>query len=734
MESIFYVIVGVLFVLAISDLIVGVSNDAVNFLNSAIGSNAASRKVIYGVAAAGLLVGSSFSNGMMEIARSGIIQPELFLFTDVMMIYLAVMIADIILLDLFNTFGLPTSTTVSIIFELLGAGMVMAFFKTTSDGMPIDAIGQYINSDKATTIISSILLSVVLAFGLGALVQYLTRLLFSFNYIKRLPYFGAAWAGLAMTALTYFLVLKGLKGTSFATPEFLSIVSENQAGILIGSFIFWTVVMQVSIVFLKRNIFRFVVLSGTFALAFAFAGNDLVNFIGVPLAGFHSFILWSQSGLDPEIMTMEALNDPQRADTYFLVAAGVVMVLTLYFSKKAKTVTETQVGLSRQEEGEERFKPHRVSRYLVKGAMHSGRVVRMMLPRAFWRTQARNFSPPKEKDENTAFDLVRAAVNLTVGSALIALGTSFKLPLSTTYVAFMVAMGSSLSDKAWGRDSAVYRVSGVLNVIGGWFITGLAAFTLAGLFVAILVWMGFNATFLLLGIVILAIGRSILAHRSSEKKKEKKRKGTLFQLSKKKDFERLKVHVSRTLQQAAKSSSSALLGLVAENRPSLVKSARELEDLRMEYSQVEVDLYRSVKSASKEELDRFHAYFNLFGNIQDLFQSAQFLVNLCQEHVRNHHTPPSAKQKELLLELSKSTSQLLERASKFESAKEEQKALNEAVRALLNHQFSGVQEGKLGAKNSLLHFRITSEIGDLTEVAIAISDNIREIVQSKSAT
>jgi phosphate/sulfate permease len=732
MDSIFYVIVGILFILAISDLVVGVSNDAVNFLNSAIGSNAASRKVIYAVAAAGILVGSSFSNGMMEIARSGIIHPELFLFTDVMMIYLAVMLADVILLDLFNTFGLPTSTTVSIIFELLGAGVVMAVFKTTGAGMPLDAIAPYINTEKATTIVSSILLSVALAFCLGALIQYFTRLLFSFNYHKRLPYFGAAWAGLAMTSLTYFLVLKGLKGTSFATPEMLQFMSDHQAGILIGSFVFWGVVFQISISVLKKNIFRFVVLSGTFALAFAFAGNDLVNFIGVPLAGFHAFTMWSQSGLEPGSMTMESLNYPQRADIIFLVVAGLIMVLTLYFSKKAKTVTETQVGLSRQEEGEERFKPHRLSRYVVKGAMYSGRVFRMFLPRAFWRTQAKNFSPPKVSDDNTAFDLVRAAVNLTVGSALIALGTSFKLPLSTTYVTFMVAMGTSLSDKAWGRDSAVYRVSGVLNVIGGWFFTGLAAFALSGLFVAILAWMGFNATFLLLGIVILAVGRSILAHRSSEKKKEKKRKGTLFQLSKRKDFERLKVHVSRTLQQAAKSSSSAILGLVAENRQSLVKSAKELEDLRMEYSQVEVDLYRSVKSASKDELERFHSYFNLFGNIQDLFQSAQFLVNLCQEHVRNHHNPPTGKQKELLLEVSNRNSQLLEKAAKFEGVKDEQKALDDAIRALLNYQFSGVQEGKLGAKNSLLHFRIASEIGDLTEVAEAISENIREIIQSKS--
>ncbi|MBE0640652.1 MAG: inorganic phosphate transporter, partial [Bacteroidales bacterium] len=486
MENLYLVMVIVLFALAISDLIVGVSNDAVNFLNSAIGSKAARYRTVMIVAALGVFVGATFSDGMMEVARKGIFHPEQFAFSEIMVIFVAVMITDVILLDLFNTYGFPTSTTVSLVFELLGSAVAIATFKiAAATGQSIADLGVYINSDKALAIISGILISVAVAFTVGAFVQYLARLLFSFNYERRVKYFGGLFGVFAVAMITYFMLIKGAKGSSLISEEFTLWIEEHALLVLGVTFAGFTVILQALNWLFKFNILRFVVLLGTFGLALAFAGNDLVNFIGVPVAGYESFRAYMATpGVSPDSFMMGVLREPVDTSSWFLLAAGFIMVVTLWTSRKAKSVVETTLNLSRQDEGVERFHSNPSSRFLVRAAIGASNGMSRILPNNIGSYIARQFHrneevARKEKEDGISFDMIRASVNLVVASVLIAFGTSLKLPLSTTYVTFMVAMGTSLADRAWGRESAVYRISGVLSVIGGWFLTAIIAFSVA---------------------------------------------------------------------------------------------------------------------------------------------------------------------------------------------------------------------------------------------------------------
>jgi len=443
METIYLIIVVLLFLLAASDLVVGVSNDAVNFLNSAIGAKVAPFKVIMLIAGLGVLVGSVFSSGMMEVARKGIFNPGEFYFSEIMIIFLAVMVTDVILLDAYNTIGLPTSTTVSIVFELLGAAVGMATIKIIMND-DITSIAQFINSSKALAIISGILVSVVIAFSVGAIIQYIARILFSFNYEKRMKYLGALWGGISFTALTYFILIKGAKGASFMSEQTIDYFQHNASIILAASFVGWTVILQVLYLIFRINILKIIVLVGTFSLAMAFAGNDLVNFIGVPLAGYNSWQIFSsaEGGVATDFL-MTGLAGKVNTPTIFLALAGVIMVITLYTSKKAKSVVKTSLDLSRQVEGDERFKPNWFSKALVRSSMNFNQTLRAIVPNPVINFIERQFEPVKAKmkeKDPPAFDLIRASVNLTVASVLIALGTSLKLPLSTTYVTFMVAI------------------------------------------------------------------------------------------------------------------------------------------------------------------------------------------------------------------------------------------------------------------------------------------------------
>ena len=472
MDPIYYFIIGLLLVLSCFDLVVGVSNDAANFLNSAVGSKAAPRRTIILVAALGIIIGSLFSSGMMEIARSGVFMPAQFTFHDIMLIFLAVMLTDVILLDVFNTFGLPTSTTVSIVFELLGGAVAVALFKIWSGepGVAQD-LASYINSSKALAIISGIFSSVFVAFICGISVMWISRLIFSFNYRKSFKYLGAVWCGVALTAITYFAVFKGLKGSTLVTKDMIRHLDAHIWLYVCYSFVFWTVLMAVLQNVCKVNILKIAVLAGTMALALSFAGNDLVNFIGVFMAGQSSMEIASAAvaqGMDLSTLTMGGLTAPVTADWRYLLGAGLIMVLALMFSKKARTVTDTEVNLARQGGGVERFGSVPPARMMVRYALNASRVVEKIMPASVGRFIEKRFQPVSEGPDNGAsFDLIRASVNLTVAALLISLATSLKLPLSTTYVTFMVAMGSSLADKAWGRDSAVYRITGVITVIYG---------------------------------------------------------------------------------------------------------------------------------------------------------------------------------------------------------------------------------------------------------------------------
>ncbi|MEJ2112530.1 MAG: inorganic phosphate transporter, partial [Flavobacteriaceae bacterium] len=503
MENIYLLMIIALAGLAIADLVVGVSNDAVNFLNSAIGSKAISFRTIMIVASLGVAVGAIFSSGLMEVARKGIFNPGEFMFAEIMIIFMAVMITDILLLDFFNTVGMPTSTTVSIVFELLGAAVAMALIKIYStEGGSFSDVINYINTSKASQIIFGILLSVIVAFSIGAIVQWISRVLLSFNFEKKAKWVGALFGGVALTAITYFIFMKGIKGTPYAKETFDIIngatikdfLEQQVLGIVAVSLVFWSILSYIFIAFLKNNIYKLIIIVGTFALALAFAGNDLVNFIGVPIAAWQSYEAWMASGVAADAFSMEVLSAKVPTPTFMLLIAGLVMVLTLWFSNKAKSVVKTSIDLSRQEETKERFQPNWLSRGFVRSAMMMSQMSSYILPESWQNKIEEQFEKPvitlakNKTHELPAFDNVRAAVNLMVASALISIATSMKLPLSTTYVTFMVAMGTSLADRAWGAESAVYRVAGVLNVIGGWFFTAFSAFTAAAIVAYFLNW------------------------------------------------------------------------------------------------------------------------------------------------------------------------------------------------------------------------------------------------------
>lgn len=493
-----------LFLLAFWDLIVGVSNDAVNFTNSAVGSRVTSRKVIITVAGFGIIAGTIFSSGMMEVARKGIFNPGMFVLPEILYIFLAVMFADVLLLDVYNTYGLPTSTTVSLIFELLGAAVGLSFIKVLRSGGDFSGVMAYINSDKVIAIILGIFLSVLVAFTCGVFFQFITRLFFTFRYKHYLKRFGAAAASLAMMVLIYFIFIKGLAGSGIFSESFIHWVFAHRWPITAAIFFILFVVFHILLVFTRINIAKFIILAGTFALALAFSANDLVNFVGVAMAGLEAFRIASQ-GVQPMLTNMEGLAAPVHSDLYLLVIAGAVMAVTLWVSKKARRVTKTEVNLARQLATNEKFGTTLVSRSVVQMTAGGFALLGKALPRSVrdfiaGRINPAEFKPEKSKGGKTAaFDPIRASVNIVVAAALIALGTSYKLPLSTTYVTFMVAMGTSLADKAWGHESAVHRVNGVLTVIGGWLFTALIAFILAFIFVNLI-----QLTHLV-GIILLAL-------------------------------------------------------------------------------------------------------------------------------------------------------------------------------------------------------------------------------------
>ena len=495
LENLYLFFVLALGFLAIADLIVGVSNDAVNFLSSAIGSKAVSFKKIMIIASFGIALGAIFSSGMMEVARKGIFNPELYYFDEIMIIFLAVMITDILLLDFFNTLGLPTSTTVSIVFELLGAAVSIAAYKIWENSQSINELITYINYSKATQIILGIILSVFIAFTIGAIVQWVSRLILSFDFKRNSNIVSSIFGGIAITSITYFILIKGIKGTSYSEITFdyfqgetiNNLIESNASQIIIYLILIWSLISFFLIEVYRTNIYKIIILVGTFALALAFAGNDLVNFIGVPIAAWQSYEAWTISGIPADQLSMGILSSKVETPNLILFFAGAIMVITLWFSSRAKNVLKTSIDLSDQSEIKEKFKASILAKYLVTFFVGLNSGIQKIVPAKIKEIIENRFAPSNQLllsntiIEKPAFDMVRASVNLIVASILISIATSYKLPLSTTYVTFMVAMGTSLSDRAWGSESAIFRVSGVLNVIGGWFITAIVAFSAAAL-------------------------------------------------------------------------------------------------------------------------------------------------------------------------------------------------------------------------------------------------------------
>ena len=658
METFYLFLIIFLFVLAVFDLSVGVSNDAVNFMNSAIGSKAASFKVIMVIAAIGIFVGASLSNGMMDIARHGIYQPQHFYFSEIMCILLAVMLTDVVLLDIFNSLGMPTSTTVSLVFELLGGTVAISLIKIANSNGALQ-LGDLLNTDKAFTVILAIFLSVAIAFFFGAIVQYISRLIFTFNYKKHMNYFIGLFGGLAATSILYFMLIKGLKESSFMEGDLKTMIYSNTDTIVWGALIFFTLLMQV-LHWLKVNVFKVVILLGTFALALAFAGNDLVNFIGVPLAGYSSYMdLMAQGGTTTtDTFLMESLLEPAKTPWYFLVGSGLVMVIALATSKKAQAVIKTSVDLARQSDGNENFGTSPVARVLVRTCNNASNTILSVVPLRVkdWIDSRFNNNEIILEDK-ASFDLVRASVNVVLSGLLIALGTSLKLPLSTTYVAFMVAMGSSLADRAWGRESAVYRITGVLSVIGGWFITAGAAFTICFL-VALLIHVGgIAAKAAMVGLAIYMLIRNQILYKKKMKKEAMQEEvdSTISKLRETKDKrealslfrEHSRDELCDVLNFASDTFNRSVHGFMDENLRELRKVMSAIEEKKSYLKQVKrVGTLGVTQLEHDIAIDKGLYYYQGNDFASEIVFSIRRLTEPGKEHVDNHFSPLCEVQKE----------------------------------------------------------------------------------------
>lgn len=651
MEIAYLLIVAFLFVLATIDLTVGVSNDAVNFLSSAVGSKAAKLKHVLLVASLGVFIGAAFSSGMMDIARHGIFQPQYFYFSEVMCIFLAVVISDVFLLDLFNSLGLPTSTTVSMVFELLGAACVIALIKLLSGTFPagvvVDNVMDLLNTEKAFTMIISIFLSVAIAFAFGLIVQWISRLIFTFHFRRNQGAKIGIFGGMAVTSIIYFMLIKGLKGSTLIPVDVKEYIDAHTGMLLLGAFVFFTILMQI-LHWCKVNVFKIIVLIGTFSLALAFAGNDLVNFIGVTLAGLSSFqdFTANAGGLAADQFVMTSLTESAKTPVYFLIGAGAIMVLALCTSKKAHKVLQTSINLSsKQNEENDMFGSSSIARNLVRATTKLVDNVSRKTPASVKNWVNARFRPLEER-EDVAFDLVRASVNLVLAGLLIAVGTSLKLPLSTTYVTFMVGMGSSLADRAWGRESAVYRVTGVVSVVGGWIVTAVAAFTIAALVATIMYYGGLPAMFIMIALVIYLLIHSHLSYSKKQKKEQEDTKKQVIMMSEDpaEVWTVLKEHTSDTLTHTLSFSAETYKVLFEafskdELRPlklSLIKIIEEKNFMKKMRRFETRGLQRVEQSLAFERSTWYHLCTN---SCQQMLNTLTRIGEPIKEHAENSFSP-----------------------------------------------------------------------------------------------
>ena len=735
MESFYIILVIVLFALAASDLVVGVANDAVNFLNSAVGSKAAPKWLIFTMAAIGVFIGATFSNGMMEVARKGIFHPDMFFFSEVMIIFLAVMITDVIMLDTFNAFGMPTSTTVSVVFELLGSAVAVAAVKIKlAGGSLLLELSQYINSEKALAIITGILVSVVIAFTVGAFVQYIARLIFTFNYRQPMKYFGAIYGGLAITAITYFILVKGISDSSFANIKlqsgitFSEWINQHTSLVIITSLIGWTVIMQTLKWLFNIKILKIIVLVGTFALAMAFAGNDLVNFIGVPLAGFSSFQAWVAGGkLSPDDFSMEMLSGKIDTPEYMLIIAGLIMIATLVFSKKAHNVIATSVDLSRQSEGSEKFDSSPLARIMVRSTTRFNKKFKKIIPQPLLHALDSRFTPSSYTNINDpeppAFDKIRASVNLVVASILIALGTSLKLPLSTTYVTFMVAMGTSLSDRAWDRDSAVFRVSGVMAVIGGWFLTAIVAFTGAAIIALVISLGGKFMIFIFIGLAIFMVLRTHMLL----KKRNLSSKAELEDLIDIKDpYEVIIAKSSKQIVKAVVSSnyivSVGIDGFLNEDRNKLKLAKKASDDFSKRSKKNKEKVYSTVQILTEGLVDTGHYYVQMMDYKREMAHANHYIIDPIINYSDNNHKPFTPEQNSELVKLTAQLDNFFNFAlhtvkeNKFENIDiliADREKIFDVLAKLEKNQIKRIKNKEVNTRNSLLYFKIIAESKNL---------------------
>lgn len=721
--------------LAIFDLLVGVSNDAVNFMNSAVGAKVARYRTIIIVAAVGVFAGAILSNGMMDIARHGIFQPANFSFYEIMCILLAVMVTDVVLLDVFNTLGLPTSTTVSMVFELLGGTFILAILKIIGDETGLLSLGDMMNTEKALSVIMGIFLSVAIAFIAGTLVQYISRIIFSFNYKKHLSWTIGIFGGISVTSLSYFVLIKGLKSAPFMSAESLAWIDQNTTLLVAGCFVFFTLLMQI-LHWCKVNVFRIIVLLGTFALALAFAGNDLVNFIGVPLAGFSAYTDYvaNSNGAGIHDFMMSSLMSSAKTPVIFLLASGIIMVYALATSKKAKNVIKTSVDLARQEEGDEMFGSSALARTIVRRATTINEFMVKVIPVGMRRWIDSRFNKDEVILENgAAFDMVRAAVNLVLSGLLIIIGTTMKLPLSTTYVTFIVAMGSSLADRAWGRESAVYRITGMLSVIGGWFITAFVAFTICALVTAIMFYTSFVGMFVFICVAVFLLIRSNIKY--SKKEKAEQQDDTFKRMMASKDkaevLSLLRLHVKETLTDYINYTEQAYMqvtdGFINEDLKQLKKVMSSTDDqkkmLKKRRRKEILGLRRIPIPIAIEKNTWFHLGSN---SCEQMLYCLKRICEPCKEHVDNNFNPISKDCIAEFLPIREELCQLMDRTqtvienNNYAEADDilvKGDALKNKISALRKQQMNRMQEAdSTSLKASMVYLNILQESQELVSI------------------
>jgi len=755
MDNIYFILVSILAVLAIGDLIVGVSNDAVNFLNSAVGSKAIPFKTIMILASLGVACGALFSSGLMEVARKGIFNPGEFYFDEIILIFTAVMLTDILLLDFFNTLGMPTSTTVSIVFTLLGAAVFMSIIKISETSGDFSEIVNYINTAKAIQIISGILLSVVVALTIGAIVQWFSRLFLTYKFEEKAIWVSALFGGLALSAITYFILMKGIKGTPFANIKYdllggvkiKDLLEQEVFKVVLANFLVWIGVSFVLIKFLKANVYKIIIGIGTFALALAFAGNDLVNFIGVPIAAYQSYEAWVISGVTATEFSMGVLSSKVATPTVLLVISGGIMVLTLWISTKAKKVMKTELDLSDQNSIKERFQPNFISKGIVKSFQLVGSGFNALLPSSLKEKIEIQFSDADLvlKNQNNkdapSFDMLRACINLVVASILISIATSYKLPLSTTYVTFMVAMGTSLADRAWKRDSAVYRVSGVLSVIGGWFLTAFAAFIVSGIIVTIIYLGGPQAIAIILFIILLIIGKNYLKHKNENsdlidldglvKSESNSIKGVMDESTK---------NVIKVFKRVDKIYAIFSEGLAKHDKKILKKARKNINRLTEDVENLRENIFYFIKNLEESSLSASNFYIVILSLIQDITDDLEYIVKKSYKHVNNDHSKLKLSQVRDLQNVYELTEAVFHEAMEAYNNNSEAK-INQVLKnredilkqldEKINNQIALTRNEETSPKNTTLYFNILLKSKDLYLHKLSIMetflDNIRKI-------